>query len=67
MPRDSSELTENEVTVDYLTNLKNTLRELKKSKLNPSTPEEPDFLSKLIIPASRMRQAFRFGVVDKVS
>ena len=39
MVRDSSELTENEVTVDYLVDLKKTLRELKKSKLNPNTPE----------------------------
>ena len=39
MVRDSSELTENEVTVDYLVYLKKTLRELKKSKLNPNTPE----------------------------
>ena len=39
MVRDSSELTDNEVTVDYLVNLKKTLRELKKSKLNPNTPE----------------------------
>ena len=37
--RDSSALTENEVTVDFLNTLKETLRELKKSKLNPSTPE----------------------------
>ena len=39
MERDSSELTENEVRVDYLIKLKATLRELKKSKLNPNTPE----------------------------
>lgn len=39
MVRDFSELTENEVTVDYLVDLKKTLRELKKSKLNPNTPE----------------------------
>lgn len=39
MVRDSSDLTESEVTVDYLDDLKKTLRELKKSKLNPNTPE----------------------------
>ena len=39
MVRDSSELAENEVTVDYLADLKKTLRALKKSKLNPNTPE----------------------------
>ena len=39
MVRDFSALTENEVTVDYLVDLKKTLRELKKSKLNPNTPE----------------------------
>jgi len=39
MVRDSSELIDNEVTVDYLVDLKKTLRELKKSKLNPNTPE----------------------------
>ena len=39
MVRDFSELTENEVKVDYLVDLKKTLRELKKSKLNPNTPE----------------------------
>ena len=39
MVRDFSALTENEVTVDYPVDLKKTLRELKKSKLNPNTPE----------------------------
>ena len=39
MVRDSSELTENEVTVDYLDALKKTLRELKKSKINSNTPD----------------------------
>ena len=39
MIRDPSELSENEVKVDYLEILKETLRELKDSKLKTNTPE----------------------------